>query len=639
MTGRSLAALTVIMTACFTSHADAASFHGPFGVAVNSNDVIYVAEINNKRITKLDTDGNVLGHITTIEGYGQLAGPFDVCIGPEDRIYITDCFAHRIVVLDRNEQLLFALGSGIKGSEPGEFSQPHFMTVNAAGELFVADTFNARIQKFSPDGKFITAWGRVGNAPGEYSHHGYLARIDVDGQGFVYVREFDGGRIQKYTENGEYIATFASRGTQPGQLDEGYGLSVIDGKLYCPDTFESRVQVFSLDGQLLENWDPGEGNAGPHFNHPVDIAETSTGELIVTDWKNDRVVKLNKQGEFLATWGRSMEDILEWQPPDWHPRPARGPIEISFYSGGPPGDVQLAHDYGMDNIYCSTNHQDGDWPLIGTVELADQLGITVKPSIACFVFGHHSMQFINQHPELTIWKKGATEPMSTILSWAHPEARSYRADHMVAQVKRTGVHGIMLDYIRYLGTDYGYDPVIVNGFFQRYGINPLDLPQDDQRWMQYRADFVTQFIVELRHKLAVEIPDRHIEISVYLSGDDPTPGVYLTGSLQDWRTWANMGIVDKLNVAHYTRDLDRIYDAVRRVREAVPDRVLINSFIACYGGNLNTPELLRKGFEASIAGGADEVTVYRSDAIAELNLHPVIAEISADIRAGRLAPR
>jgi hypothetical protein len=210
---------------------------------------------------------------------------------------------------------------------------------------------------------------------------------------------------------------------------------------------------------------------------------------------------------------------------------------------------------------------------------------------------------------------------------------------MVAQVKRTGVHGIMLDYIRYLGTDYGYDPVIVNGFFQRYGINPLDLPQDDQRWMQYRADFVTQFIVELRHKLAVEIPDRHIEISVYLSGDDPTPGVYLTGSLQDWRTWANMGIVDKLNVAHYTRDLDRIYDAVRRVREAVPDRVLINSFIACYGGNLNTPELLRKGFEASIAGGADEVTVYRSDAIAELNLHPVIAEISADIRAGRLAPR
>ena len=233
-----------------------------------------------------------------------------------------------------------------------------------------------------------------------------------------------------------------------------------------------------------------------------------------------------------------------------------------------------------------------------------------------------------------MWKKGATEPIKMILSWAHPEARTFRADHIVSQVKSEGVDGVMLDYIRYLGTDYGYDPVIVDGFFKKYGVNPLDLPQNDFRWMQYRADFVTQFIVELRHKLAQEIPDRHVEISVYTSGGDPTPGVYLTTSLQDWKTWAKMGIVDKLHFAWYTRDLDQIYTAIRRVREAVPDRVKVNSFIACYGGNLNTPPLLRKGFEASIAGGADEVTIYRIDAVRELNLWDAIGEITADVDRG-----
>lgn len=609
-------------------------FRGPFGVAVNSRDVIYVAEINNKRITKLDTDGRLLGTIESVEGYGPFAGPFDVCIGPNDWIYITDTFGHRVLVLDADEKLQFALGAGVKSAVPGQFSQPHFITVNAAGEFFVADTFNARVQKFTPAGEFIKAWGRVGAGPGEYLQHGYLARLDVDGHGFLYVREFDGGRIQKYTEDGDYVATFSRRGTAEGELDEGYGLSVIDGKLYCPDTFESRIQVFSLDGKLLEVWAPGEGNTGEHFNHPVDIAATSKGELIVTDWKNNRVLKLDKSGRFLAIWGeQSAQQVLAWQPPAWIERPRRARVRVSAYSN----DVTASAEALIDNIYPSTNHQDGDWPLVDTVRLGYERNVTVTPSIAMLPFGQMSMQFISQHPELCLWKKGASEPMATILSWAHPEARSYRADHLVAQAKRTGVHGIMLDYIRYLGTDYGYDPVIVDGYFKKYGVNPLTLPQDDRQWMQYRADFITDFIVELRHKLAVQIPERHVEISIYMGGNE------LSASMQDWHTWAKMGIIDKIHVAQYTRDLDLIYNSVRGVRQAVPDRVLVNSFIACYGGNLNTPELLRKGFEASIAGGADEVTVYRGDAIRDLNMYPVIAELAREIREntfadGKIAP-
>ncbi len=611
-------------------------FKSPFGVAVNSKDVVYVAEIGNKRVSKFTVDGEWIGVIESVEGYGNLAGPFDVCIGPDDWIYITDTFGHRVLVLDAEEKIQFVLGTETKGAKPGQFAEPHFVAVNQVGEIFIADTFNARIQKFSPDGKFINAWGRVGGQPGEYLQHGYLASIDVDNLGFVYVREFDGGRIQKYTEDGEYIATFSKRGTGQGELDEGYGLSVIDGKIFCADTFESRIQVFSLDGEFIEVWDPGEGNSGSHFNHPVDIARTSTGDLIVSDWKNDRVLKLSNKGEFLKTWGRSQADILAYQPPQKIARPSRGPIRVAIYAGIDDATLEAAQRAGIDIIYTSLNNQFRDLNIADQVAKARSMGIEVHPSIACLPFGQgqpDNSAIFEEYPQWCLWKKGAAEPMGTILSWAPPGARSFRADHFVKQAKANRLQGIMLDYIRYLGTDYGYDPVIIDGFFKEFGLNPLNLPQDDPRWMQYRADFVTDFIVELRHKLAIAIPDRDVELSVYLSGDDPDPAFYLKQSMQDWRTWASMGIVDTVHVAQYTRDMDQIYTAVRRVREAVHDRVKVNSFIACYGGNLNTPELLRKGFEVSIAGGADQVTIYRSDVIWALDLWDAIGEITRDIKA------
>lgn len=609
-------------------------FSGPFGVSVGRDNVVHVAEIGNRRIARFTADGRWLGAITEVAGYGELRGPFDVAIGPDDAIVIADTRNHKILVLNADQSLRFVLGADAKSSAPGAFAEPHFVAVNDAGELFVADTFNARIQKFSPQGEFIKAWGRVGNGPGELLGHGYLASIDVDNKGFVYVREFDGGRIQKYTEDGEYVATFSRRGGGDGELDEGYGLSVIDGKLYCPDTFASRVQTFDLDGRLIDIWAPGEGNTGQHFNHPVDIATTSTGELILTDWKNNRVLKLDRAGNFLTIWGESLGDVLAWQPPETVARPGRGPVKIGIYANPDDRTLALAQRAGVDVLYPSLANQYRDWNIAEQVAKAESMGIEVHPSVACLTFGQGNPEpsdIFERHPEWCLWKKGASEPMGTILSWSPPGARSFRADGIVEQVGKSGVSGVMLDYIRYLGTDYGYDPAVIDGFFREFGVNPLDLPQDDPRWMQYRADFVTDFIVELRHKLAVRQPGRHVEISVYLSGDDPTPGVYLTSSLQDWKTWANMGIVDKLNVAHYTRDLDEIYHAVRTVRQTVPDRVKINSFIACYGGNLNTPELLRKGFEASIAAGADEVTVYRIDAINELGLWDAIGQINQEI--------
>jgi probable HAF family extracellular repeat protein len=83
------------------------SFQGPFGIAVNSRDIVYVSEINNRRVSKFSKDGQWLGNIERIEGYGELLGPFDVAIGPQDQICITDCFNHNVIVLNSDETLTF----------------------------------------------------------------------------------------------------------------------------------------------------------------------------------------------------------------------------------------------------------------------------------------------------------------------------------------------------------------------------------------------------------------------------------------------------------------------------------------------------------------------------------------------------
>jgi len=209
-------------------------FSGPFGIAVGPDDVIYVADIDKARVTKLNRDGHLLGHIDDIPGYGRLKGPFDVQVAVDGSIVIADTRAHRVVVLDPQGRLQFVLGTASKGAASGEFSEPHFVAVTPEGDILVADTFNARIQRFDRNGKFVSAFGKVGDGPGEFLQHGYLARLDVDTEGNVYVREFDGGRVQKFSADGKPLATFSGRGTGRGELDEGYGLKIIDGKITAP---------------------------------------------------------------------------------------------------------------------------------------------------------------------------------------------------------------------------------------------------------------------------------------------------------------------------------------------------------------------------------------------------------------------
>jgi len=604
------------------------TFRGPFGIAVRPDGSFYVAEIDGRRITKFDPDGNRIGQINQIQGYGQLKGPFDVEFDDGDNLYIADEPGHSILVLDKDEQLILKLGTGQATEEPGGFYHPHFLAVNEKLQLiYVADTINNRVQIFDSQGKLLKILGRLGRKePGTYHHP---TGIDCDEKGNLYVMSMYGRFINVYNPQWQLVGTLGRKGTGGGQFESAYALLYHQNTIWVADTYNNRVQQISLDGKSLKIFGGVEGDSADQFSHPTDLGFDAQGNIYVADWKNNRVMKLDPTGRFLRQWGTSAT-AMDYTPAKIYQRnPCRGPITIGTYSGISRSGIDNAAAAGVDWVYPSLGFDDeaqGQWNIKADVDYAHQKGVKVAPSVAIFYMGRDS-SYWRQRTEFYMWKKGGTAPSKEALSYFFPEVRSWKAKHLAEQIRKNRLDGILLDYIRYPGNIMGYEPAMVEAFKKETGKDPAKIPSDDWDWLKFRSRHIALFITELRYELAQL--DWPVEVSVYVGPDWKKD---LQGSMRDWRDWVRMGIIDKLCLGMYSRDFQSFYQGVLQARETCPARIKINIMIACWGGNLSTPELLKKGFEVSFAADADEVSIYRGDAINRLGLWQTIGEISAQYK-------
>ena len=115
--------------------------------------------------------------------------------------------------------------------------------MDSGGNVYVADTNNNRIQKFTSNGTFTTALGSRGSGNGQFfSPRG----VAVDSGGNVYVVDSGNSRIQQFTSNGTFTTAFGTRGSLNGQFVAPNGVAVDSGgDVYVADTNNNRVQVFT----------------------------------------------------------------------------------------------------------------------------------------------------------------------------------------------------------------------------------------------------------------------------------------------------------------------------------------------------------------------------------------------------------
>jgi DNA-binding beta-propeller fold protein YncE len=182
----------------------------------------------------------------------------------------------------------------------GELWQPADLFVDTAGNLWVADSRNNRIQKFDAEGTFLDSFGRGGGELGRFSEPWGVA---VDAEGFIYVADTWNHRIQKFSPDFEFVAAWGFPGTNVSDPFNLFGPRDIaiaeDGTLWVTDTGNQRVLHFRTDGEAL---DAGASEAGiTGFSEPTSLIFDARGELLVASaWTGD-IHRIDAQGDTAGT--------------------------------------------------------------------------------------------------------------------------------------------------------------------------------------------------------------------------------------------------------------------------------------------------------------------------------------------------
>jgi len=147
---------------------------------------------------------------------------------------------------------------------------------------------------------YILEWGNYGNIDG--GHFFQLEGLSVDNEGNVYVTDSGNARIQKFTSDGQFLKTWGVSGTDNGEFKKPTGIATYENNVYVVDSEQARIQVFDSTGKFLQSWGKFGSDQGEFF-YPQGISISNDGVVYVADTKNHRIQQFTTDGEFLSSFG------------------------------------------------------------------------------------------------------------------------------------------------------------------------------------------------------------------------------------------------------------------------------------------------------------------------------------------------
>lgn len=255
-----------------------AQFDGATDVAVDGENHVYVVDSGNNAIQKFRIDAATcpsptkpvvpgVCFVTKWGSRGSALGlfetPLSIAVDSKNRVlYVTDKLNHRVQRFDLNGVFQRAWGSRCeieRASDPrsgctdpdgtgplqvgdGQFNEPTAIAVDGAGNVYVADSGNHRVQKFDPNGRFLAKWGRRGSGPAQFETPRGLT---VDSKGDILVVDQGNDRVQKFTNDGRFIELWGGSGRTEGRFDFPQDIGIdTEGNIYIVELLNHRVQKF-----------------------------------------------------------------------------------------------------------------------------------------------------------------------------------------------------------------------------------------------------------------------------------------------------------------------------------------------------------------------------------------------------------
>jgi len=215
---------------------------------------------------------------------------------------------------------------GGRGDARGQFNEPVGVAVDQAGNIYVGDRSNHRVQQFTRDGSFVRVWGKQGDQAGEFREPHDVA-VDAE---FVYVADLWNQRVQVFDHTGTHVFTI----TGTPSLNSPRGLAVKDRLIYVAEAGGGRISVYDRAGTLRQTMGVQGGSEPGHLIEPVDVAVDTHGDVWVVNSGNNR---------------------LEHFAPDGTPR---GAIPVPGWTGSHLKEVYLAID-AQGTLYVSDWEQGG----------------------------------------------------------------------------------------------------------------------------------------------------------------------------------------------------------------------------------------------------------------------------------------
>ena len=308
----------------------AAGFNSPFGVAVDAAGNIYVADTGNTAIRKITSAGVVTTLAGNPAGPGSRDGtgtaaefslPYGVAVDASGNVYVADAGNNTIrKIMPAGVVTTLAGTAGLTGFANGagaaaRFNFPQGIAVDAAGNVYVADSDSSTIRKITPAGVVTTLAGTSGltgivNGTGAAARFNNPQDLAVDAAGNVYVADTGSNTIRKITPAGVVTTLAGAAGLTGGfdgtgtgaQFDSPQGIAVdASGNIYVGDTFNDVIRKISPAGVVttlagtvgIGGATDGRG-AAALFAGPAGVAVDANGVVYVADTDNDTI----RQGSF-----------------------------------------------------------------------------------------------------------------------------------------------------------------------------------------------------------------------------------------------------------------------------------------------------------------------------------------------------